>query len=96
MLYALTFLNDFFISNKLTWDNNKIRESLTNYYIAQGIALLIEATIILFIVHHLNTFYAKKIIKAGNPNFIAPIITVIDSLVIFSFIIWELFRNYTK
>jgi hypothetical protein len=67
LIYANTFLNGFLIPNNLKWNDDKLRENLTGFIIAETSILVIEAGLLSLIIYYLNKWFLTNVAKASNP-----------------------------
>lgn len=71
LFLANTYYNDVFIPNRFLWKEGKPREDLLNAGIMQTVILLIEAALLMLLMHYINKRYLLSFAKADNANNIA-------------------------
>lgn len=94
LLYANTYLNNFFIPEKFRWDGGEIRKNLTPLAITQTVILSIEAIILLALLHYLNKLYISSFLKENSIANIGFWISIIYSAITVSFIIILMYLSF--
>lgn len=91
LFYANTYINDFFIPDSFRWKDGKLREDLTALTITQASILVIEAALLMFLIHYVNKWYLLSIAKSTNSQSIAAWTTGSYSVITLAFLIYFIY-----
>lgn len=94
LFYANTYLNDFFIPNRFRWKDGKLREDLTVLAISQTTILIIEAALLMFLLHYLNKWFLSSVAKSENTNSMAIWTSGIYAVITLGFIIFMMYAAH--
>jgi hypothetical protein len=94
LFFANTYLNGLIIPDSLKWRNGKLREDLGSLATAQTIILLVEAVLLMLLIHYINKRFLSNITKATNVNNIATWTTVFYGLITVGFIIFLIYTAF--
>lgn len=94
LFFANTYLNIFIIPDRLKWRDGKLREDLGGLATAQTIILLVEAALLMLLMHYINRRYLTGITKAANVNSIALCTAGTYSLITIAFIVYLIYTAF--
>lgn len=77
LFYANTYLNEFIIPSSLRWKNGRLREDLTAFALVQALILILEALLLIFLLHLFNKWYLASVVNARGPERIAFLTSVV-------------------
>lgn len=94
LFFANTYLNGFLIPASLKWRDGILRENLTRLAVSQTVILVLEAIVLIILIHYINKRFLLNVAKINNGSEVAIWTAAIHSLITLAFIGFIIYASF--